>query len=205
MVAEFPSYVLARLIGLIRNSGYVDRGKKTPGEGDITGSGEPNCYRSVGKERGQTCRCMGVGFQFLTALPVLSSPFFEITEAAIGGIQLCCNRGHRGGHVVSRFVYIRSQCSGPSGYLLQLSRKKCLANTRIAVNVKKETPPLIINGKPKILLILAHLSLAAYEPSLLPLPDTVLQRTSFLVHQPPNVGQSLHASSFHIQGCTAKR
>ena len=60
-------------------------------------------------------------------------------------------------------------------------------------------------GKPEILLILDHLSLAANEAALLALSNPVLQRSPFRSHQPPNISQSLRPEPSIARPCRKDR
>ena len=175
MVGELSGQVLAGLVGLVSGGSSIDRGKKASGERYVTGSSKPDRDSGLGEERGNASGGVRIGFQLLAALTVLGDPFLEIAEIAASAIELLRHRAHRGGDVIGRLINIGGQRPSTGCDLPQLPGKKCLSDTRVTVNIKQETAPLIINRKSEIFLVLDHLSTAANKATLLPLPDAILQ------------------------------
>jgi hypothetical protein len=77
---------LVDLVDLVDCSGSIDRGKKTPGNQDIWGSGKADRYCGPSEERSKAGWRGRIRFQLTTKLSVSGGSFLEVTESGTQSI-----------------------------------------------------------------------------------------------------------------------
>jgi hypothetical protein len=90
---------------LVDCSGSIDRGKKTPGNQDIWGSGKADRYCGPSEERSKAGWRGRIRFQFTTKLSVSGGSFLEVTAQTPSGLLFGCDRVGRRVAPLLRWLY----------------------------------------------------------------------------------------------------